>query len=82
MLITNHLNYFNEHLQSYNVTLTNNLMCCCIENLNSVHPTVCVKSNDLYYIPLNKIPTYIYLFFVINYYIINKSNLFLNLSVL
>jgi len=44
-------NYFNEHLQSYNVTLTNNFMCCCIENLNSVHPTVCVKSNDLYYIP-------------------------------
>lgn len=44
-------NYFSEHLQSYNVILTNNLMCCCIENLNSVHPTVCVKSNDLYYIP-------------------------------
>lgn len=44
-------NYFSEHLQSYNVTLTNNLMCCCIENLNGVHPTVCVKSNNLYYIP-------------------------------
>jgi len=34
-------NYFNKHLQSYNVTLTSKLVCCCIENLNSVHPTVC-----------------------------------------
>jgi len=44
-------NFLNEHLQSYNVTSTNKLVCCCIENLNSVHPTVCVKSNGLCYIP-------------------------------
>jgi len=47
-------NYFDEHFQAYyNVQLTEKLLCCSIEQLNSVHPTVhCVLLNNLSYIPL------------------------------
>lgn len=45
-------NYFNEHFQAYNVTLTNKLMCCSIENLDSVKPnTYCITSTNLCFIP-------------------------------
>ncbi|CAI6357397.1 unnamed protein product [Macrosiphum euphorbiae] len=46
-------NYFDEHFQAYNVQLTEKLLCCSVEKLDSVHPTVhCVLSNNLSYIPL------------------------------
>ncbi|CAI6377673.1 unnamed protein product [Macrosiphum euphorbiae] len=46
-------NYFDEHFQAYNVQLPEKLLCCSVEKLDSVHPTVhCVLSNNLSYIPL------------------------------
>ncbi|CAH1724838.1 unnamed protein product [Aphis gossypii] len=47
--------YFDEHFQAYNVQLTEKLICCSVEQLDCVHPTVhCVLSNGLSYIYLHK----------------------------
>jgi len=44
---------FDEHNQSYNVTLTNSLICICLEDLESIYPTHnCSISNGLLFIPL------------------------------
>lgn len=45
--------YFDEHYQSFNVTLTNSLICICLENLEIIYPThQCSISNGLLFIPL------------------------------
>lgn len=45
-------NYFDEHLQAYNVQLTNKLICCSVIDLHQVQPTIhCVMSNGLCFIP-------------------------------
>lgn len=37
-------NYFDDHYQAFNVTLSNQLLCHSLENLASINPTVCCKS--------------------------------------
>jgi len=45
--------YFDDHYQSYNVTLTNSLICICLEDLEIIYPTHhCSISNGLLFIPL------------------------------
>jgi len=45
-------NYLDENLQAYNVQLTNKLICCSVENLDCVQPTIhYVMSNGLCFIP-------------------------------